>query len=105
SSLRLRPPPRSTPFPYTTLFRSRRRRTACRRQLASERESPGVMGSRRRADTGRTLGAARRRPPRQPREGSAATKLPVISVSPFRSEEHTSELQPLVNLLCRLLLG
>src|SRR5438093_8623149 len=64
-------PPRSTLFPYTTLFRSRRPR-------------------------GRA--AARRRRPRSARRGRApADRAP-------RSEEHTSELQSLTNLVCRLLL-
>src|SRR5687767_15389920 len=66
-----RPPPRSTLFPYTTLFRSRR---------------PGRArsGARRRArDRGGHLGAAARAD---------------------RSEEHTSELQSLAYLVCRLLL-
>src|SRR6202048_5416673 len=62
--LMIRRPPRSTLFPYTTLFRSR-----------SRRRSPS---------------ARRRRP------GVAAGHL--------RSEEHTSELQSRVDLVCRLLL-
>src|SRR2546423_10792978 len=71
--LMIRRPPRSTLFPYTTLFRSPRRaaqphRQALHRQLV-------------RAD-----GADRRR------------------VAPRRSEEHTSELQSLAYLVCRLLL-
>src|SRR6266536_6288442 len=65
--LRIRRPPRSTLFPYTTLFRSRR---------------PPRPGNRRAAP--RCLD----RPPRR---------------SP-RSEEHTSELQSRVDLVCRLLL-
>src|SRR5438477_5177258 len=63
----MRRPPRSTLFPYTTLFRSRTR-AACRRF---------------------------RRPPPQ----NAGRTL-----SSVRSEEHTSELQSHVNLVCRLLL-
>src|SRR6267142_3964791 len=60
--LMIRRPPRSTLFPYTTLFRSRRR-------------------------------------PRWPirRAGASSGPMP-------RSEEHTSELQAHVNLVCRLLL-
>src|SRR5256885_11878370 len=79
--LMIRRPPRSTLFPYTTLFRSPQPR---------RRSRTGVQ--RRRADRGgneRHLGpAAGRRPPRR----SA------------RSEEHTSELQSPCNLVCRLLL-
>src|SRR2546430_6123546 len=71
----IRRPPRSTLFPYTTLFRSRSR-SRRRRRCAS------VPGHRRRG-RGRTV--------LKPR--SAA-----------RSEEHTSELQSQSNLVCRLLL-
>src|SRR4051812_49854777 len=91
----LRPPPRSTLFPYTTLFRSPvegqagveqagvelARRVECHRHLAQPRLLPhsqrllephrGVEGHHQRAR---------------------------------RSEEHTSELQSHVNLVCRLLL-
>src|SRR5438046_6769610 len=70
--LLIRRPPRSTLFPYTTLFRSRRCRT------------PGASARARHA-----RGARRASPAR--------------SGSP-RSEEHTSELQSLTNLVCRLLL-
>src|SRR6266581_7326705 len=63
--LMIRRPPRSTLFPYTTLFRSR-----------------AVAGGQRGQD----------------RRGHAATKQ-----AP-RSEEHTSELQSPVHLVCRLLL-
>src|SRR5260370_22370163 len=73
----IRRPPRSTLFPYTTLFRSRGGRAA------GEHEEPraryGRCGSpRHRADGGGTGGD--------------------------RSEEHTSELQSHLNLVCRLLL-
>src|SRR5437016_9387903 len=67
--LMIRRPPRSTLFPYTTLFRSR-----------------AAIGARL---SWRAHQVARRR-----RLRSAAT----------RSEEHTSELQSLTNLVCRLLL-
>src|SRR5256885_7589443 len=72
----IRRPPRSTLFPYTTLFRSRRRPA----QEAQEGEE------------GRPVHAARHPGARAPR-GRAG-----------RSEEHTSELQSPCNLVCRLLL-
>src|SRR5690242_21418705 len=72
----IRRPPRSTLFPYTTLFRSPGR--------------PGRSPSR-----GRSAGSGSA--PRSGRAGSAARRRP-------RSEEHTSELQSHVNLVCRLLL-
>src|SRR4051812_49632563 len=64
----IRRPPRSTLFPYTTLFRS---------HLGRE----GVRA-----------------------EGGRASGLPPEGGADHRSEEHTSELQSHVNLVCRLLL-
>src|SRR5215208_7280780 len=73
--LMIRLPPRSTLFPYTTLFRPR----------ASRRASP--------ADgTGCTA------PPGRPGAARAGVR------GPARSEEHTSELQSRGHLVCRLLL-
>src|SRR3989442_10787515 len=76
--LMIRRPPRSTLFPYTTLFRSGnaqllRRVQNARRQLASERKPS----------------------PERPCDLGAALS---------RSEEHTSELQSRPHLVCRLLL-
>src|SRR5690242_21409910 len=77
-------PQRSTLFPYTTLFRSKRRRKM-RRSRASGRSAP------RRKVTAR----------RPTRFGSPFDS----SVARSRDrEEHTSELQSHVNLVCRLLL-
>src|SRR3712207_8489592 len=76
----IRRPPRSTLFPYTTLFRSPRARAASARRAPSARR--GTRRERRRS--------GRARPP--PR-----------SATP-RSEEHTSELQSRQYLVCRLLL-
>src|SRR5687768_18319807 len=78
--LMLRRPPRSTLFPYTTLFRSRARRL---RALGRLRGEEG--------------GADRRGPPR-----GAALRAPLAALR--RSEEHTSELQSRLHLVCRLLL-
>src|SRR5690242_21079241 len=72
----IRRPPRSTLFPYTTLFRS-----------GSCSPSPNRSSLRRTASTSA-------RPWESP---SRPTTAP-------RSEEHTSELQSHVNLVCRLLL-
>src|SRR5437899_8358641 len=73
----LRRPARSTLFPYTTLFRSVDGATEIKVTLADGRELPG-----------RVLG-------RDPKTDIALLK---------RSEEHTSELQSLRHLVCRLLL-
>src|SRR5205823_14717663 len=84
-----RPPPRSTLFPYTTLFRSH------------ERES-GRLARRRPC---RSSGAAARRPhASSKRTFSKPGRRRMKSSTLRRSEEHTSELQSLAYLVCRLLL-
>src|SRR2546427_5383517 len=77
----IRRPPRSTLFPYTTLFRSALTRpsTAPARLPEAQCSSTGPWLCCRAWCTARTLGAS-------------------------RSEEHTSELQSQSNLVCRLLL-
>src|SRR5690242_21222205 len=83
--LMIRRPPRSTLFPYTTLFRS---------GTDKEQHSHGDDGSR---DPDRPWRDRRRTScPASP--GRPARRRP------RRSEEHTSELQSHVNLVCRLLL-
>src|SRR2546425_4588114 len=76
----IRRPPRSTLFPYTTLFRS-----------------ASTVGAGRTRDAKVSLAAA---PPRAP----ARPPLAASALLPPRSEEHTSELQSLAYLVCRLLL-
>src|SRR5436305_10748345 len=78
----LRRPPRSTLFPYTTLFRSDRDRRPLELQ-----ELPGTARTDHSVDT-------RDGPPR----------LLIAQLRPVRSEEHTSELQSRPHLVCRLLL-
>src|SRR5688572_32123178 len=80
----IRRPPRSTLFPYTTLFRSRRSPTNVRRLLARDLEERRV---------GRGIHQAQAEQRRRARACIAG-----------RSEEHTSELQSQSNLVCRLLL-
>src|SRR5690349_22746761 len=86
----LRPPPTSTLFPYTTLFRSDRGPGGppLRAQPRADRGGP-----RRRARTHRVAALLHRRPRGLP-----------PSLRPRRSEEHTSELQSRRDLVCRLLL-
>src|SRR2546422_7721816 len=81
----IRRPPRSTLFPYTTLFRSpsRSRRSALRagvRLVGPPLPIPSCFGD--------------------PRVSPCAVAQP----EPGRSEEHTSELQSRLHLVCRLLL-
>src|SRR5438132_7112895 len=83
----LRPPPKSTLFPYTTLFRSRR---TLRKEISfmMQTGSAGIHGNcycrnRKLMKTGETH------------------EFPIPTI---RSEEHTSELQSHSDLVCRLLL-
>src|SRR2546430_10350019 len=89
----IRRPPRSTLFPYTTLFRS-----AARRWNVARERRPAAECARRRPRDARALwrrGSALRRHGRS----GCCRHLGVR-----RSEEHTSELQSQSNLVCRLLL-
>src|SRR5687767_15260967 len=93
----IRPPPSSTLFPYTTLFRSP--------PGAPRAEAPlGAVGPAwRRAPAGcRALRSSRRRDTTRRHTGQS----PRGAGRPLRlrSEEHTSELQSLAYLVCRLLL-
>src|SRR2546425_7822972 len=78
----IRRPPRSTLFPYTTLFRSTEREEdrhdPRRPDPQAERQESGVAGG--------------------------VLRVPPVLVDDQRSEEHTSELQSLAYLVCRLLL-
>src|SRR5687767_15200989 len=81
-------PPRSTLFPYTTLFRSRRIATPAPIKPDITIITPAFL---------------------EARNTPASIKIPVIGelnsgTSEIRSEEHTSELQSLAYLVCRLLL-
>src|SRR5438876_7966445 len=78
-SFAIRPPPRSTLFPYTTLFRSVPRSTFT---LPRKPMTKGLAGC-----------------------SKISPGEPTCSMCPrYRSEEHTSELQSPVHLVCRLLL-
>src|SRR5437762_5261496 len=87
-----RPPPRSTLFPYTTLFRSHVRTSA----RCAERDLPSTGPALQRGV--RPARTARRTRSRARRRAEAARGLH------DRSEEHTSELQSPMYLVCRLLL-
>src|SRR5205085_3581102 len=95
SSSTLRPPLRSTLFPYTTLFRSWRS-TACPIRPCSPPTSPWP----RRATSSPSASAACPACP----PGRRSRTAPSASARSRRSEEHTSELQSQSNLVCRLLL-
>src|SRR3712207_7340539 len=91
----IRRPPRSTLFPYTTLFRSLGGLLVLLRlQRSPRRSAPGRLGTSR--------GPARQPEPRL-RGGLLQPPLPRGRPA-VRSEEHTSELQSRQYLVCRLLL-
>src|SRR2546426_9074507 len=79
----IRRPPRSTLFPYTTLFRSRGHLRGQRARHAVERDDLFAR-------------------PRAPHHDRGPPQL--RKIEGVRSEEHTSELQSPCNLVCRLLL-
>src|SRR2546421_973604 len=92
--LMIRRPPRSTLFPYTTLFRSLTTRLPGRARACARPARAGAAPSR----------------PRAPGDGPRVRRAPIrrsarrgAPASP-RSEEHTSELQSRSDLVCRLLL-
>src|SRR4051812_49952075 len=89
----IRPPPISPLFPYTTLFRSCR--PGC---TASPCAWPGKRAAPPSAGVGTNSKRRKRRPPIHPPTCRCARRADA------RSEEHTSELQSHVNLVCRLLL-
>src|SRR3712207_7377807 len=86
----IRRPPRSTLFPYTTLFRS------CRGAFAPL----GSDGPRGKAGPPLFPGLAKR----AWLAAGAAILACAVAAAPARSEEHTSELQSRQYLVCRLLL-
>src|SRR3712207_8418206 len=88
----IRRPPRSTLFPYTTLFRSLRQHDP-----EQEREAERHVGVAREVEIDLEREAEGRLPGLQHRDGLALSGR-------LRSEEHTSELQSRQYLVCRLLL-
>src|SRR3712207_7844728 len=88
----IRRPPRSTLFPYTTLFRSGRYRPGGRRKhVAAQRDATAPGRYRLRSTRGRV-------------DGSEPDLRCAGAGAGARSEEHTSELQSRQYLVCRLLL-
>src|SRR2546422_5123120 len=90
----IRRPPRSTLFPYTTLFRS----WAGAPDLWLKHEGHNPTGSFK--DRGMTVGVTQARRVRARAVACASTG----NTAAARSEEHTSELQSRLHLVCRLLL-
>src|SRR5437762_9928563 len=85
----IRRPPRSTLFPYTTLFRS-------------DPDEPGIDINAR--PPGKRIGSLNQLSGGERALTATALLLAILRVRPARSEEHTSELQSPMYLVCRLLL-
>src|SRR2546430_10426169 len=85
--LMIRRPPRSTLFPYTTLFRSRRQQDRLPERAERADHLPG-SAARSRVEAGRRL----------------VEEEQLRVADERRSEEHTSELQSQSNIVCRPLL-
>src|SRR3712207_6901795 len=101
----IRRPPRSTLFPYTTLFRSGRLLPRLGRPLAQQRQHQLLV------DTGLPVGGdlvhaqvAHLEPLGEEAGDEPGDDEGVAVVDDVRSEEHTSELQSRQYLVCRLLL-
>src|SRR3712207_7511152 len=97
----IRRPPRSTLFPYTTLFRS------FPPPRAGSRPPPAAAADRPRPAAARLPPAEAPRPPAAapPRRAAAPLRRRRAAAPlPPRSEEHTSELQSRQYIVCRLLL-
>src|SRR3712207_7794453 len=90
----IRRPPRSTLFPYTTLFRSR--------EPARGQGQRGLRGMRQACGRSAEGGALHR--PRAAARGGRGPQAALRGRGAGRSEEHTSELQSRQYLVCRLLL-
>src|SRR5258708_16452847 len=90
----IRRPPRSTLFPYTTLFRSHLRRRAL--SLVRHRGGHDYRVLLQIGEAGNAT--------RIFRESAAVLAVRIIEPRRGRSEEHTSELQSPDHLVCRLLL-
>src|SRR5437899_5069316 len=96
------PPPRSTLFPYTTLFRSFQVNSGQRRKAVifwKDNVEPFAKEFMRQTVTGRN-----RQREKCEVDDASLDSIEQLAGHFLRSEEHTSELQSLRHLVCRLLL-
>src|SRR5256885_7643848 len=93
----IRRPPRSTLFPYTTLFRSRKTHYDMAENDPDSLKGPGGL-------TLRQIHEQVRKSVERDRQAQKMQNELAQKPSRWRSEEHTSELQSPCNLVCRLLL-
>src|SRR5205807_6296935 len=101
----LRPPPRFTLFPYTTLFRSAKRGTKTTSMSKTTSGTKTASEIRRKQHRGGLNGADGSEPVSDEIPVGHPFAYPVLSPQAMphcpRSEEHTSELQSPCNLVCR----
>src|SRR5439155_21175793 len=97
----LRPLPRSTLFPYTTLFRSSSILAAADKSTAARKRGFCGQSVRSNARFAASMAAWHSA---SPPSGTRPTDSPPAGLVVSRSEEHTSELQSRGHLVCRLLL-
>src|SRR3712207_8187906 len=95
----IRRPPRTTLFPYTTLFRSRRTTDHPAINAATSANPLATVNAERGPAAVTTAPATR-----MPTVPEQAVTAPAVASTRPRSEEHTSELQSRQYLVCRLLL-
>src|SRR5690606_40840171 len=96
----MRAPQRSTRFPYTTLFRSR----ACAGAIERLRLIQALSKALEQTELARDELRHRVKNAFVSAQAIGRLSMPPEYAGPFRSEEHTSELQSRENLVCRLLL-
>src|SRR5438309_4458725 len=94
----IRRQPRTTLFPYTTLFRSRVTMTTVKALFTVRIKSSRCFCIEKPTRT------APRRELSLPADSQSKTRPATGGVTTFRSEEHTSELQSQFHLVCRLVL-
>src|SRR2546426_7880957 len=92
----IRRPPRSTLFPYTTLFRSVPQALALAERMSAMMQGDETAAGDKSLGDLRALAGVSKFPIR--------IKCALLPWNALRSEEHTSELQSPCNLVCRLLL-
>src|SRR5690242_21184290 len=96
--------PSSTLFPYTTLFRSRAQLARTEQEQAKLADQLAALGDGSEQERARDEAEAKAKAAAQALASCEARRAEAEQGRATRSEEHTSELQSHVNIVCRLLL-